>query len=96
MSEWQPIETAPKDVRKVLLASHDRVTAGERNTEKWPTSAEYNSGTGEYLGQYETGECIAAAWCSWDGGFTDDNPPTHWMPLPQPPATINIDKTDTD
>mgnify|MGYP002138433214 CR=1 FL=1 len=26
-------------------------------------------------------------WASWDGGFTEEHPPTHWMPLPLPPTT---------
>lgn len=25
-------------------------------------------------------------WSSWDGGFTDESPPTHWMPRPRPPG----------
>ena len=30
-----------------------------------------------------------ATWISWDGGFTKENPPTHWRPLPEPPAMIS-------
>lgn len=83
--KWQPIETAPRDGTTVLLAAPGRVTAGEWHLEQWPTECEYHSSTGEYLGQHETGECIDAGWCSWDGGFTDVAQPTHWMPLPEAP-----------
>jgi hypothetical protein len=86
-SAWQPIETAPKDGTTVLLAAPGRVTAGEWHAEQWPTAAEYHSSTGEYLGQHETGECVEASWYSWDGGFTNENPPTGWMPLPPAPKT---------
>ena len=82
---WQPIETAPKDGTTILLTAPGRVTVGEWHPEQWPTASEYHGTTGEYLGQYETGECKPASWISWDGGFFDEDPPTHWMPLPEPP-----------
>jgi hypothetical protein len=87
LGAWQPIETAPRDGTTVLLAAPGRVTAGEWHAEQWPTASEHHSTTGEYLGQYETGECIPAAWYSWDGGFTDEDPPTHWQPMPAPPQS---------
>lgn len=31
-------------------------------------------------------EAPRAGWISWDGGFSRREPPTHWMPLPDPPA----------
>lgn len=82
---WKPIDTCPMDGTTVLLSRGSRVTGGEWMVEKWPSGAEYHASTGEYLGQYETGECIEAHWFSWDGGFTESEPPTHWMPLPEPP-----------
>ncbi|MCU0943587.1 MAG: hypothetical protein MUE35_13690, partial [Hydrogenophaga sp.] len=85
-SAWRPIEEAPRDGTTVLLAAPGRVTAGDWHAEQWPTASEYHGSTGEYLGQYETGECVPAGWYSWDGGFTDENPPTHWQPLPPPPS----------
>jgi len=83
--EWQPIETAPKDGTPIILFG-GRVTAGHWEAERWPVSAEYHGSTGEYLGQFETGECIEAWWYSEDGGFDSESQPTHWMPLPPPPA----------
>jgi hypothetical protein len=87
MSEaWQPIETAPKDGTVVLLCRDKRVTAGHWEPERWPTAAEHHSTTGEYLGQFETGECVEAWWYSEDGGFCNKSPPTHWMPFPPAPT----------
>jgi hypothetical protein len=82
---WRPIATAPKDGTAVLLAQGERVTAGHWEPERWPTGAEYHGSTGEYIGEFETGACIDAWWYSEDGGFSEDEPPTHWMPLPPAP-----------
>lgn len=63
MSEWQPIETAPKDGTAILVWTGRRCTCANwsnRQFKRW------NNG--------------------WDhdrNGFID---PTHWMPLPEPPA----------
>jgi hypothetical protein len=70
-ARWQPIETAPKDGVTPVLAY--RRTA---------------------LGGY----CVVAQFVHWQGGgsnwcqrvdrgFVGINPPTHWMPLPEPPAS---------
>ena len=63
---WQPIETAPKDGRNVLLFC--------------PRAQDYG-----YNG-------IRLTWRKdgcWQGANNSLWPPTHWMPLPEPP-------TDTD
>jgi hypothetical protein len=83
---WQPIETAPKDGAMILLARNQRVTLGHWEPEHWPTASEHHASTGEYLGQFETGQCDEAYWASEDGGFTEEEPPSHWMPLPTPPG----------
>lgn len=81
MSEWPPIETAPKDGSEIILRRGKRVTAGCWH-ERVETSPEYDS-TGEYIGR--TVQDGGALWISNDGGFTEEEPPTHWMPLPEPP-----------
>lgn len=90
---WQPIETAPKDGTEILLFRGAEIFEGKPVAERvtsgaWieliETASEYHATTGEYLGQsIQGGE---ASWMSWDGGFREDAPPTHWMPLPPAPA----------
>lgn len=62
MSEWQPIETAPRDGTHMLLFREHVYFIGY-----WATKAQ-----------------------SWrvnaDGLPMINPPPTHWMPLPEPPA----------
>ena len=72
MSEWQPIDTAPKDRRVDLWGinhlRHDK--AGERIC---------NVSFGwvrDWLGNERQ---------DWQHGRGDDFEPTHWMPLPEPP-----------
>lgn len=62
MTEWQPIETAPKAIC-VLVANIDK-----------------GSVTEAFLG-----------WDGWRKGphGTGFVYPTHWMPLPDPPSTID-------
>lgn len=72
MSEWQPIETAPKDGTKVLAG---RFTGkpkadyeGYMAVDQWNTPSK------------------TRGWSGW-GRFNDQYwPATHWMPLPAPPA----------
>lgn len=81
MSSWQTIGSAPRDGTEIILRKGDRVTAGAWI--EWSKShPEHHSTTGEYLGEveYDSG----AHWASWDGGFCEDDEPTHWQPLPYP------------
>ncbi len=92
--EWLPIETAPKDGTDVLLSSigqtflghpmPDRVTIGH-----WTTDEECREQIGDCGGECRCPEYRYddPSWLSWDGGFTKENPATHWQPLPTPPAT---------
>ena len=64
MSEWQPIETAPKDGTSILGY--------------WC----YEGGFEHYIQpiRYLHGKWLH----DWD--HSDELYPTHWMPLPEPPA----------
>ena len=54
--QWQPIETAPRDGRRLILLY---------GPSRFPQVAYSNT------------------W--WTAGFSAENKPTHWMPLPKPP-----------
>ena len=78
MTEWRPIETAPKDGTFILLAGPSgyittpiRVSVGRYDPERRPYSP------------WQTHS---------DDDFTDDGEePTHWMPLPNPPEEYTND-----
>jgi len=73
---WEPIETAPKDASEIILRRGDRVTSGN-----WFEETDYfDAQRGEMT------EFPDPHWMTWDGGFTEEEPPTHWMPLPPPPG----------
>lgn len=75
-TQWQPIETAPKNGEWVLLYGF----------EPQDTSSEHEGGWGPcVVGRSDGDE-------GWDVGIYDSfcelavYRPTHWMPLPAPPA----------
>lgn len=94
MSKWLPIETAPKDGTDIILASidqkfdgvpvPDRVTVGH-----WTVGDELLRDAGDCGGACRCPEYdeIEPLWISWDGGFTNENPATHWQPMPAPPQS---------
>ena len=100
MSDWQPIETAPKDGTVIILstdytrAGHDRVRCGYwlfARSHRWIMKDENT--------QVRDGWTDNSRWqlfISEDSGsmeysdvdeqtFVRDFDPTHWMPLPSPP-----------
>ena len=75
MAEWQPIETAPRNEERPILAfdaDYGIVTVKWRFDERWGGVW----GSEDYI---------------QDGSIYDDaliaRNPTHWMPLPDPPET---------
>lgn len=72
MSEWRPIETAPKDGSVVLL--------WEKGSELiYDSNSEIAAGYCRYDGHWTTGQYDF--WCD----EIECCKPTHWMPLPEPP-----------
>ncbi len=67
---WQPIETAPKDGTPVLLLYDQEAIQGH-----W---SETDTHGGEWKPIW-----LSVHGCGCCG--SDDKPPTHWMPLPEPP-----------
>jgi hypothetical protein len=64
MTDWQPIETAPKDGRFIWLGDSSGLRIGFWARERWADMARAE-----------------------EGGPRDLTfAPTHWQPLPKPPA----------
>jgi hypothetical protein len=78
MTDWQPIETAPKMKTILLFAITDVAEDGRVRNWKMET------------GFYHTGFTSDDGRSPWNWGGRNlavwDAPPTHWMPLPEPPT----------
>ncbi len=66
---WQPIETAPKDGRRIIVSCDGRV-----RTAYWTDNGEARRPKPYWY--YDS--AMGVKWVR-------NNPPTHWMPLPEPP-----------
>lgn len=80
MTDWQPIETAPRDGRWLLVWGS--VWAGEisgvaKNPHGDVSIARYTTGRSDFPGEWwdDAGGDACGTWCQ----------PTHWQPLPEPP-----------
>ena len=77
--EWQPIETAPKD-DLVLLYDNGAMRVGFWENGQWtqPAIPALRDEYGDYIpptkGRLVLCDCLYQ--------------PTHWMPLPEPPAIV--------
>jgi hypothetical protein len=77
-SAWQPIESAPKST-EILVG-------------RWVNGEWRICQSGYYFdGGINTPDAYEPSYwywhCDWDnGGVTDDEGPTHWMPLTPPPG----------
>lgn len=68
---WQPIETAPKDGTRILAYDIKDAEDTQPQIALWLAHAE------------EPGWYISLDHQAMNGDLW--NPPTHWMPLPEPP-----------
>lgn len=84
--QWQPIDTAPKDGRKVILFYRNSHNKPRTVMARWLTdeqAAETDAdGVGLKGGWYE---CIDN-WSDYTEVAIHEGEPTHWMPLPTPPV----------
>lgn len=71
-TDWQPIETAPKDGAEILLF------------EQTVSGPFYRVGYWEESGQNVHNGNEEEGWSLADEGYTGCIEPTHWMPLPDP------------
>lgn len=85
MSEWQSIETAPRDGRKLLLFYINRNGLPRTVVGGWVTDEEAAEtdadGVGLEAGWYERID----NWGDYYQVAIHEGEPTHWMPLPPPP-----------
>ena len=85
MAEWQPIETAPNSKMDVLFYRRDASWWGGPSLEvvTVPNGVRYDVGywDGEFF--YHGTNHAVFEFGSKPG--EDENDPTHWMPLPEPP-----------
>jgi hypothetical protein len=81
--EWQPIETAPKDGRSVLLGYFNELGNWRTVRGQWFSSVEIKN-------EWENGDCCEEGWYE-TSVESEDIPncwyitPTYWMPLPKAP-----------
>ena len=83
MSEWKPIESAPKDGTEVFL-----YVPGES---LYPTAGRYDTPE-HFEREYGDRDYAEEGW-RWSYGYPTDFHeevirPTHWMPLPTPPGEV--------
>lgn len=71
MSEWKPIETAPRDGTPILVARLDKAFGWVRGWSRWSGACGIYGWVSH--GFFDVPGCLGLAH------------PTHWMPLPAPP-----------
>lgn len=98
-SEWQKIETAPKDAPIIGWCSHDAdpyhegdkltaYAAGCEGLGHVPDGAhvlEWTPDDWEPTDEYGSGFTIPGWWTRFGSEGEEYANPTHWMPLPKPP-----------
>jgi hypothetical protein len=101
VTDWRPIDTAPKDGSVILGWCPDavRVNLGDEQVWTWPKDAalhvvplrwhEPNERTSDEAGWYAPFVCVFDG--VWDDpgstSYSVGASPTHWMPLPEPPQS---------
>lgn len=76
MSDWLPIETAPKDGTQILVYSKEDGVMWV----SWETEQVFLPGY-----KPEKKWCVPGSHQDEQGGAYTTSNPTHWMPVPEPP-----------
>ena len=82
MSEWQPIETAPKDGTEVIGVFHRRYDEDGPATVYGPWTIAWSDWARKWRSSWDGSEVIS---CESDFGTEYKEPdiePTHWQPMP--------------
>ncbi len=77
--KWKPMHTAPKDATTILLLVDGNAIEGFRNMD-------YDAEDG-YSRQWST-ISLDSHGCGCCG--SEDDPPTHWMKLPEKPEEMDV------
>lgn len=83
MTEWQPIETAPRDGTEIIGIFSNDYGDQPKPTVYGPWTIAFRNGA--WWASWDDASVIEAEgyWgCDFKGAPID---PTHWMPLPEPP-----------
>ena|SRR3990167_3521283 len=86
MSEWQPIETAPKDGTEILVY-YEFATVPIVHIARWDDDR-----FDQWEGERFASKADKIGWWSYvetsvsQHKLDEFNTPTHWMPLPAPPS----------
>ena len=94
--QWQPIETAPKDGRKLILSYKNGKGLVRTIFARWLTDEEAAESDDDDVGL--TGgwyECIDN-WDDYSQVAVHEGEPTHWMPLPSAPGAEQAKPGMTD
>lgn len=85
--QWQPIETAPKDGGSILLFEPDYTLPNGQAITGEGIALAFWVGKGEvWLDDGAEGWMVPHSEQDEQGGAVFVERPTHWMPLPEPPA----------
>jgi hypothetical protein len=77
--EWLPIETAPRDGREVILGE-----PGDSYVGFYEAGGDYRRGEDGWWAEMDRGDLLTAK----------NMHPTHWLPLPAPPAPCGSSPRD--
>lgn len=84
MSEWEPIETAPKDGTQVLVYAPIGMSIAAWSQDTRGPGVSGHVQTPGWIGWANGDEIDDEGWDTGHG-FALQLEPTHWMPLPAPP-----------
>lgn len=82
-TNWQPIETAPKDGTPILVIEPETTNDITGSVEPGIMLVEFREY--ELYASKWTGWCVPGSWQDEQGGYCEANRPTHWMLLPETP-----------